>query len=68
MIIQKMTELGAAFFDIFGAIIFAFLIAASLYALKNKGRLPEWILYLFIAIGLSAFFIDLFNVYSAFLK
>jgi len=68
MILNKVLELGAAFFDIFGIFVFVFIVATALFALKHKRRLPDWILLTYITIGLFGFFIDLFNVYSAYLR
>ena len=50
MILNKVLELGAAFFDIFGIFVFVFIVATALFALKHKRRLPDWILLTYILI------------------
>jgi len=64
MLFSFMKNLGAEFFDIFGVFVFVFIIAASLFALQNKGKLPEWVLFIFLSIGIVGFFVDIFNVYT----
>lgn len=68
MTLKTFFGLGAAFFDIFGIFIFVFIVGSALWALNKKRRLPDWVLLTYIAIGLLGFFIDLLNVYSAFLR
>jgi len=65
---QLISALGAAFFDIFGIFLFVFFIATAMHALRKKRRLPDWVLYIYMASASVAFFIDLFNVYSAYLR
>lgn len=54
-------------FDILGTISFSFIIALSIYALTHDhGALPEWSLYVLLAVGIFGFLIDTTIVYLYF--
>jgi len=54
------------FFDIFGALAFAFFICVSLWGLKFNEPLPRWILKVILIIGVLGLSVDIFWVYKEF--
>ena len=57
-----------AFFDIFGAAAFAFIIAATGWALGTRAPLSRWVLLLFLIIGVIGFLVDGTIVYMTYLR
>jgi hypothetical protein len=57
----------AAFFDIFGIIVFIILLYIGLRFSKYKLKNIKWMGYLLIVIGLLGLVIDLYNVIHNFL-
>lgn len=55
-------------FDIFGLITFPFILAISVWALRSKSPLPEWVISLLFFIGLIGVIVDGVIVYTFFLK
>lgn len=54
------------FFDIFGALAFAFFICISLWGLKSNKPLPRWVLTIILIIGVLGLSVDIFWVYKGF--
>ena len=48
----------AEFFDIFGLITFTFLIVVGMTILRTKKRLPDWMGYVILLIGILGLIID----------
>lgn len=50
--------LGPTFFDVFGLLIFAGLVFAGLWQFYTKKKLPDYVAFAFIVIGLMGLIVD----------
>jgi hypothetical protein len=50
------------FFDIFGLMVFSFLLIISIWMLRTKKRLPEWVGFVILLISITGLIIDGFIV------
>lgn len=46
------------FFDIFGLIVFTFLFIVGILMLKSKKKLPDWVGFIILLIGISGLIVD----------
>lgn len=51
-------NLRAEFFDIFGTVVFLFIIAISSWALKTGKAIPQWALIILLIIGVLGLLVD----------
>ena len=51
-------KFGAEFFDIFGIIIFSGCILLGVYGLYLKKKIPDWVYFILIIIGLQGLIVD----------
>jgi len=59
--------LNPAFYDIFGMIIFAFIIALFIWALHTKKKIPIWARRTMLGIGIAGLITDICMVYFHFM-
>ncbi|MEK6924735.1 MAG: hypothetical protein AABW71_00680 [Nanoarchaeota archaeon] len=57
----------AEFFDIFGFIGFVFLFITGIYMVKTKKRMPDWMGFLILLIGLVGLIVDGYVVFKNYL-
>ncbi len=56
------------FFDIFGIVVFCFIIVLSVWALKTKRPISKWALIVLFIIGVAGILVDGVMVYTTYLK
>ncbi|MBI2627233.1 MAG: hypothetical protein HYW77_03240 [Parcubacteria group bacterium] len=57
-----------AFFDIFGLIVFGFIVIISVWALRTKRQLPRWVLIVLLLVGIGGLIIDVSIVYTIYIR
>jgi hypothetical protein len=63
-------KFGAEFFDIFGLFIFSGLIFLGVYGLYSKKKIPNWVYFVLIVLGIFGILIDgwtSFNLIKSFM-
>lgn len=53
-----------AFYDIFGVFIFVFIIVISVLMLNSNEKLPNYLTWILLIIGILGLIVDLFSVYK----
>ena len=59
---------NAAFYDCLGIFVFAFVIIVSILQLNSKKKLPNWVYYLLLGVGVASLIVDSFMVYFNFVR
>jgi len=55
------------FFDIFGLIVFTYLFVVGIWMFKQKRKIPNWIKFPILTIGILGFIVDGFIVLKTFI-
>lgn len=56
------------FFDIFGLVIFIFLLIVGSWMLLSKKKLPQWVGFVILLVGILGLIVDGFIVFQTYLK
>jgi RsiW-degrading membrane proteinase PrsW (M82 family) len=66
MVIELLPQ-DPEFYDLFGLVVFTFILAISIYSLKTAKPIPKWALIILIIIGIAGLIVDGAIVYSRYL-
>lgn len=56
------------FFDIFGLVIFIFLLIVGSWMLLSKKKLPQWVGFVILLVGILGLIVDGFIIFQTYLK
>ncbi|MBI2639601.1 MAG: hypothetical protein HYW90_01770 [Candidatus Sungbacteria bacterium] len=54
------------FFDIFGILVFGFIIVLAVWGLRFRRPLPRWSLFFLFAVGIAGLFVDGYIVFTTY--